>query len=609
MKRSLLRFSFLFFLCLPFMFIRVPAQTPDPSTPPGTMSEDVAACMRCHGLGDREGTSNPFHKLQDSPHKDLDCTTCHSEFTADAPHTEAMKATRPACADCHPEPAEAYEKSVHANPDKVKGDHPRCATCHGGGDAHAVHIRGEWKRADKDKVCSNCHANKELMARYGPNTDAVESYNNSFHGKALLRFGNLKTAICADCHGMHDVKNVKDPASRVSTANVAKTCAQTGCHPGAGQNFSISGANHLTLRLHEEPLLNWILIFFRVLVFGMTSFLMIGVALDMRMALTGKNHTRCSKTVTVMVSVGFAILVVAIIMATLGTSGANALAFLGIGTVLASIPVHKYQIANKPKPENGRKFKRLTLSLRIQHLFLMIAFTVLVITGLPVRQAQDDFMRNFYMSIGGMEVGRWLHRVAGVMMISVFSFHVLELFFKWARARFSFKSWTMLPSTKDVKDFVQTSKYYVGKTDEAPKFGRFQFREKLDYFAEYWGIPLMGITGLILWFPVYWGNRLPDITIPAAYIAHSYEAVLAFLAILTWHMYNTHFNPHSFPMNPVWYTGTLTEADMRHEHALELEEILAKEGMAPTPEVPEAHSEPTPGEPHPESKPDQGDET
>jgi cytochrome b subunit of formate dehydrogenase len=117
--------------------------------------------------------------------------------------------------------------------------------------------------------------------------------------------------------------------------------------------------------------------------------------------------------------------------------------------------------------------------------------------------------------------------------------------------------------------------YYLGLWKEAPKYARFQFKEKFDYFAVYWGMPIMVFSGLVLWFPVYYGNLLPEAGISAAYIAHSDEAILAFLAILTWHLYNAHFNPDSFPMAKTFYTGLKTESEMRHEHPLELAHIEA----------------------------------
>lgn len=565
------------------------AESPQPQSQP---TEGAKTCLGCHAPeADMAKAVNVEHFLA-SPHAKLDCTDCHTEFTAETPHTDAMFKSKAACQNCHDEPASAYVESVHARKDKIAGDHPTCVTCHGGGDPHGVHIRGQWTREQKAKVCSECHANTELMARYGPNIDAVSSYNHSFHGKALLRFNNLKTAICSDCHGMHEVREPTDPKSPTHANNAAKTCAQSGCHPGATMHFAMSGANHIELKIHESPFLSGVLWFFRILVIGMTGFLLMGVFLDMRMSIFGKHPPRCGRSVGFLIAMGFLSIVVAILLAAFNQPGALTPTLIGAGLLTLSLVVYRLETPAAIRHENQRMFHRLSLSLRVQHFVLMISFTLLIVTGMPVRQSDSDVLRNFYMMIGGLEVGRWIHRIAGVMLISVFAFHVLELIWKWKKAGFSFKSWTMLPTKKDVSDFVQTSKYYAGLTENAPKYGRFQFREKLDYFAEYWGIPLMGFTGLVLWFPVFFSTYMPEETVSVATIAHSYEAVLAFLAILTWHMYNTHFNPTTFPMNPSWWTGKMPESAMRHEHPLEMEEILAKEG---TPSGPV--EEPLPQEP------------
>lgn len=594
MKRTL-RTLFAFGLAIsPFFIATLFGQQSPPTAQAPEPSEEAQACLGCHSKEADVATAVNIEALMHSPHAELDCTSCHSEFTAESPHTEAMLRSEASCSSCHPEPSEQFALSVHARESKVKGDHPDCVTCHGGGDPHGVHIRGEWTREQKAKVCSECHANTELMARYGPSIDAVTSYNHSFHGKALLRFNNHDVAICSDCHGMHDVREPTDPVSPTHANNAAKTCAQSGCHPGATMNFAMSGANHLELRLHESPILNGTLWFFRILVIGMTGFLLLGVFLDMRRSIFGKTPPRCGRSVGFLIALGFLGIVGAILLAAFNQPGAMIPSLTGVGLLLLSVILYKLDAPKAAKVENQRLFKRLSPSLRIQHIVLMIAFTLLVVTGMPVRQAESDVLRNVYMALGGLEVGRWIHRIAGLALVAVFTFHVLELLWKWKKAGFKMASWTMLPTKRDVGDFVQTSKYYAGLTDESPRYGRFQFREKLDYFAEYWGIPLMGITGLILWFPVWFSRYLPDEGISVAYIAHSYEAVLAFLAILTWHMYNTHFNPASFPMNPVWLTGTLTEEQMKHEHGLEYEAMMAEEPHAPSdallPEEPAAES-------------------
>lgn len=482
-----------------------------------------------------------------------------------------MLAEKPACANCHAEESEGYFQSVHARKDKVAGDHPTCRTCHGGGDPHSVKLYATWTRDDKVGVCSNCHKNKALMARYGPNVEAVSSYEQSFHGRALLKFGSQKTAICVDCHGSHGVRTPNDPLSTTHTNNLSKTCGK--CHAGAGPHFAVSGSNHMNLTIHREPILGAVLLFFKVLVSGMATFLMLGVLLDMKRSLFSKTPPRSGRVVGTVVSLGFLSIVAAIAQATFGLKGGAITTIFGASLMLLSVIIFKWQNRNV-KPAESPIYDRFHPSIRIQHMLLVISFTLLIITGMPVRNPQTELLRRIYLGIGGLEVGRVIHHAAGVLLIAVFLFHVAELFWKWKQAGFEWSAWTMLPSKQDVEDFVKESKTYISGQGEAPNYGRFHFREKLDYFAEYWGIPLMAITGLILWFPVQFGNVLPPIAIPIAFIAHSYEAVLAFIAILTWHLYNTYFNPNHFAQSKPWSVGLLSYEEMHHKHPLEIKEVL-----------------------------------
>ncbi len=552
------------------------------SKPDAETQTEIDDCMGCHASDAESGPAVDVNHLMASPHASLGCKSCHSSIT-EAPHTEEMLAEKPACADCHPDESQGYATSVHARPDKVAGDHPTCKTCHGHGDPHSVRLYATWSRADKVNVCSTCHRDIERMARYGPNVEAVSSYEQSFHGRALLKYGSQKTAICIDCHGSHAVLSHTDPKSSTHTSAVATTCGK--CHEGAGPNFSVSGSNHMNLTIHREPVLNAVLVFFKVLVTAMATFLMIGVLLDLKRSLFGKTPPRAGRVVSTVVSLGFLSIVGAIAQATFGIRGGTITTLVGASLLLASVLIFRWQNRNADTAPK-EVFDRFHTSIRVQHMLLVISFTLLIITGMPVRNPQTEMLRRIYLSIGGLEVGRVIHRAAGVILIGVFVFHVLELLWKWKGSGYKWSAWTMLPTRQDVADFIAESKSYMGGQGEVPTYGRFHFREKLDYFAEYWGIPLMAITGLILWFPVYFGNVLPPIAIPIAFIAHSYEAVLAFIAILTWHLYNSYFNPNHFALSQPWNIGLLSHDDMHHKHPLEIRSVLQNGAETPDTESP-----------------------
>ena len=560
--------------------------------------EDVEACMACHSA-DVDGARAVNHAgLKGSAHKELVCQDCHSSITA-APHTPAMVKEKASCGACHNDAAEAFRKSTHSREDYVPGDHPTCIFCHGSGDPHAITAGSKWTRQQKVQVCTQCHEQRERMGRYKVDPDAVASYKESFHGKALLRFNDLRVAICTDCHLHHDVLSPSHPASTTHRNNAAKTCSQQGCHPGARVNFAMSGANHLRLKVKDTPALYWEEFFFRALTTVTILLLLAGVALDLRREVFGQGRPpRAGRLVGALISLSFLFVVIALTLSVLGAGGVKWTAMAAAGLIGLAVVFHLFRPRKRDEAVPQKRYQRFTLAQRIQHGLLALSFTLLVLTGMPLRFPEVEWLRALNLAMGGLPVSRLVHRGAALVMIFTWIWHTVYLLYRWKQAGFTLKSMTMLPTRKDLADVLDTARYYLGLTAEEPKFDRFQFREKFDYFAVYWGMPIMVLSGLVLWFPIYFGNLLPEVGLSAALIAHSDEAVLAFLAIVLWHFYNTHFNPDSFPMSGVFLTGTMTREEMEREHPLELERLEAAEGEGTGEGPPDQESSP-PGSPRP----------
>lgn len=222
---------------------------------------------------------------------------------------------------------------------------------------------------------------------------------------------------------------------------------------------------------------------------------------------------------------------------------------------------------------NKVEFVRFSLNQRIQHFLLVVSFTLLAFTGIPLK-----FPSATWLLLGfNISVARIIHRISAVILISVSVYHLFYLAALLVRNKFRIKeTFTMLPSMKDVKDFLETTKNYLGLRSDLPMYDRYSFREKFEYWALAWGTLVMIISGLTLWFNVAIGNFMPDWWIVAAYIAHSWEAWLAILAIIIWHMYNAHFAPGKFPMSSVWLNGRISEEEMIIEHPLEYERATGK---------------------------------
>jgi cytochrome b subunit of formate dehydrogenase len=338
----------------------------------------------------------------------------------------------------------------------------------------------------------------------------------------------------------------------------------------------MSGANHLRLKIKEQPILHLEEVLFQFLTVGTILFLLGGVTLDLKTMVFSRGAApKAGRPVALLIGLSFLGVVAALGLAYFRVGRAAEWSFVA-AVILMALAFLLYLLRprrTEPSTPAQPVYPRFTVAQRVQHALLAISFTLLAVTGMPLRFATVDWLKAIYLIFGGLSGARIVHRVSAVVMIITWVWHTIYLLFRWKRAGFTFKSWTMAPNLKDVADFITVSKYYFGLTKEEPKYDRFQFREKFDYFAVYWGMPIMVFSGLVLWFPIYFGNRLPEIGLSVAYIAHSDEAVLAFLAIVLWHFYNTHFNPDNFPMSRTFYTGTKTREEMEREHALELDRI------------------------------------
>ncbi|HHH40455.1 MAG TPA: hypothetical protein ENK56_00440, partial [Chloroflexi bacterium] len=213
-----------------------------------------------------------------------------------------------------------------------------------------------------------------------------------------------------------------------------------------------------------------------------------------------------------------------------------------------------------------RRYLRFSLSDRVQHLLLMLSFTILAITGLPQKYPDTGWAVAIFRALGGIEQTRVIHHTAAVVLVLVSIYHLVVVGY---RIYVLHQSPTMLPARKDVADFVQAVKYSLGLVAHPPRFERYNFVEKLEYWAVVWGTALMALTGFILWNPIVATRFLPGEFVPAAKTAHGMEALLAVLSILTWHSYFVHLRH----FNTSIFTGYLDEEAMQEEHAMELERL------------------------------------
>lgn len=239
----------------------------------------------------------------------------------------------------------------------------------------------------------------------------------------------------------------------------------------------------------------------------------------------------------------------------------------------------RHREASTPAPrahiESERHFVRFSLNVRLQHIVLFSSCIILILTGLPIKFHETAWAEFMFGLLGGIENSAIVHRVGAVGLMAVAAYHMVYLAF-FAEGRRNFLG--LLPGPKDLRDLVQMLQYFLGRSTEKPRFDRFSYVEKFDYWAVYWGIVVMVGSGCLLWFENITLSYMPKYMLDIAKEAHSDEALLATLAIIIWHFYNVHFNPRKFPMNRVWITGKLSEEEMLEEHPLEYEHLMREEG-------------------------------
>jgi len=213
---------------------------------------------------------------------------------------------------------------------------------------------------------------------------------------------------------------------------------------------------------------------------------------------------------------------------------------------------------------------RFSVLQRAEHASVMALFTVLAITGLPQKFFDSNWARVLMGWLGGVDVARWFHRAAGVLFALVCAAHLIRVAWLAVRGRIPL---TLVPTRQDFRDAITTLKYYFGVADEQARFGRFDYRQKFEYWGLVLGAGVVAVTGFMLLYPTMVTRFLPGEFVPAAQVAHSNEGLMAFLVLIVWHIYNAHLNPDVFPFDRTIFTGRISIERMHHEHPLELDEL------------------------------------
>ncbi len=491
----------------------------------------VKTCGKCH---DNESFSEKHHSSVKHPAKSYstsvhgklvemgrldaaDCVTCHGVHNIknriQAGSTISSIGVSKSCGKCHTEIEKEYEQSIHWM--SVKKGVDEAPTCN---DCHSEHCIKEINTVDKRKeieklqqqTCLECHQNLLLAERFGIDSKSAANYQDSYHGLAVMR-GDDDAAMCIDCHGVHKILPKYHKESTINENNVTQTCKK--CHSRATETFAKS-YTHSDLETNSSKFI--------------------------------ENIVR---------SVYFWLIVIVIG----GMAAHNLIIFI-------------YDLRKRRKEINQEiRIPRFTRNELIQHIVLLVSFSILAITGFQLKYP-DSWWSKGLTTLGLDEITRqWTHRISALVMIGLSIWHVIYLTVT-SRGRDVLKG--MLLKMSDLKQAVQNVQYYLHLRKKHPDFDNYNYIEKAEYWALIWGTFVMALTGFILWFPTVVGDWAPLWVIKVSEIVHFYEAILATLAIIVWHWFFVMFRPQEYPMSFTCIDGKMTIIHFKDEHKLKFKRVM-----------------------------------
>ncbi len=588
-----------------------------------TYKTENATCLDCHGVkgfavprgefgeGRKRSLFVEEDTLHESVHKEQSCVECHNDIEQ-IPHKtlDTGKQRTVECVQCHEKQAQArkqadrvspevdisrtmvglpaelkvlekstmekeaghYLASVHAKL-REDGSGQVNATC---ADCHSKHDIGKMKTSESEsfrlntpQICGRCHE-KELKAytnsvhgaavkRHGKleaavcgdchnahqiaspeedqvklaitencgscHDDEVRSYRSTYHGQ-VAQLGYAHTAKCADCHAAHNTLDKDNPKAQIHTNNLVKTCKE--CHKQATASFVRFQPHGNTHDFERFPAM-WVVSKFMITLLAIVFLAFWGHSL-----LWFKRESEESK--------------------------------------------HPLKITA------GEKYvMRFPWQMRLAHLLLAIAVMVLALTGTTVLYADSFWAPTVMKLLGGAKSAAIIHRLAAALFGVLFFGHILGALYKiFKQSKDKKFDWfgpdSLVPNKRDWQDFLAMKNWFAGK-GERPVFEHWTYWEKFDYWAPFWGMFIIGTSGIMLWFSPFFGSFIPGWIFNVATIVHGEEAFLAIVFLFTVHFFNSHFRPDKFPMDIIMFTGSMPLEEFKHERTDEYLRLLEEDKL------------------------------
>jgi cytochrome b subunit of formate dehydrogenase len=486
----------------------------------GEVKVGKVRCERCHKKETAE------HYLSVHITKGVMCADCHTDIHTHKSWMNNKQDVVAKCVQCHDKQA-VYRNSIHGKAVAAGNqDSAACSDCH---NLHEIKALGDPKshqnREFHSKVCMKCHADEEMMKRNNVMTVAVKSYLESYHGKNYRLGFPEKVAGCADCHSAHEILPAKDPKSTINPDNLVKTCGQ--CHGKATPLFTAYYAHGEHNNRGKYPILYYTFIFMTSLLFFVFSVFWVHTLLWMFRGFVENREKEA-----------------------------------------ALVAGHSEHII----PDGHKLYRRFTLRHILLHLIVITSFLGLSLTGLPLKFNDQEWAKALMSFFGGSANAGLIHRCCAVATFFYFftaigmSIHFLfirkDVPGNWLQRLFGPDS--LCPNLRDLEDITGMVRWFFFKGPK-PAFERWTYWEKFDFFGVFWGMFIIGGSGLMLWFPQFFGIFLPGWMFNVATILHSDEALLATGFIFTVHFFNTHGRPEKFPMDFVIFNGQLNKHEFVEE--------------------------------------------
>jgi cytochrome b subunit of formate dehydrogenase len=572
---------------------------------------------------------------KNSIHSGLDCIDCHSDLDGmqDYPHDENLINVN--CGTCHEDAQQEYGESLHGLKfiNRVELA-PKCSDCHGVHNILSIsNPESQTYFQNLPSTCCSCHESRGKQIRSEFKQPCVrEEYLRGVHGKMVAE-GLDFAPTCNTCHPAHSIRKRIDPQSTISKRNIGNTCGQchleelakysesihasalyhgvlesatcTDCH---GEHQILHPDSALFVADHDacigchndEKVVKKYNLQKTVVSTYVDSYHGLSIKLgekdaatcgschgnhdihpsDHQHSSTHEDHVveTCSKChenstesfaesytheamlirgnpINFYITLIYVILIVGVIGAMFGH---NLIIFA------------KY-IGKKRGAEKDYYIIRFKRAEILQHAALMISFTVLAISGFALK-FPDAWWVEIFSWMGINEWGRRLiHRGAAVVMV-VFCFYHLYYIFLTKRGRYLLGQ--IMIRFADISEIIQTMKYYLGLSKTKPEYEEFDYTEKAEYWSLVWGNIVMALTGVVLWFPALFTSFAPSWIVRASELIHYYEAILATLAIIIFHLFFVIVHPEQYPMNLSWLTGKMSLQAAIHKHPLWIKRIL-----------------------------------